>query len=128
MNNIGTPHPVVGVLNAIVSEDDHHSMIQLSDDSSEDPTPFPFDYDELATPSTDRSYEKAVPAPQHVQSSVMTTPNIQTQAFGRSPTVLCVTTPGTLNKSANYEHWITYFVRYGSGTIYTCISYNYTIR
>ena len=25
--NIGTPHPVVGVPNAIVSEDDHHPMI-----------------------------------------------------------------------------------------------------
>ena len=36
MCNIGTPHPVVGVPNAIVSEDDHHPMIQLSDDSSKD--------------------------------------------------------------------------------------------
>ena len=27
MTNIGTPHPVVGVPNAIVSEDDHHPMI-----------------------------------------------------------------------------------------------------
>ena len=31
MTNIGTPHPVVGVPNAIVSEDDHHPMIQLSE-------------------------------------------------------------------------------------------------
>ena len=57
MTNIGTPHPVVGVPNAIVSEDDHHPMIQLSDDSSEDPIPLPLDFDELATPSTDRSHE-----------------------------------------------------------------------
>ena len=73
MTNIGTPHPVVQVLNAIVSEDDHHPMIQLSDDSSEDPIPLALDFDELATPSTDRSHEKPVLAPQHVQSSVTTT-------------------------------------------------------
>ena len=77
MTNIGTPHPVVGVPNAIVSEDDHHPMIQLSDDSSEDPIPLPLDFDELATPSTDRSHEKSVLAPQHVQSSVTPTPHIQ---------------------------------------------------
>ena len=63
MNNIGTPHPVVGVPNAIVSEEDHYSMIQLSDNGSEDPTPLPLEFDELATPSTDRSHEKPVPAP-----------------------------------------------------------------
>ena len=68
MTNIGTPHPVVGVPNAIVSEDHHHPMIQLSDDSSEDPLPLPLDFDELATPSTDQSDEKPVLAPQHVQS------------------------------------------------------------
>ena len=71
MTNIGTPHPVVGVPNAIVSEDDHHPRIQLSDESSEDPISLPLDYDELATPSIDRS--KPVLAPQHVQSSVTTT-------------------------------------------------------
>ena len=63
MINIGTPHPVVGVPNAIVSEDDHHPMIQLSDDSSNDPTPLPLEFDELATQSTDRSHEKHVLAP-----------------------------------------------------------------
>ena len=55
MTNIGAPHPVVGVPNAIVSEDDHHPMIQLYGDSSEDPIPLPLDFDELATSSTDRS-------------------------------------------------------------------------
>ena len=75
MTNIGTPHPVVGVPNAIVSEDDHHPMIQLSDESSKDPTPLPLEFDEIATPSTDRSHEEHVPAPQHVQSSVTTTPH-----------------------------------------------------
>ena len=50
--NIGTPHPVVGVPNTIVSDDDHHPMIQLSDDSSEDPTPLPLEFDKLSTPST----------------------------------------------------------------------------
>ena len=98
MTNIGTPHPVVGVPNAIVSEDDHHPMIQLSDDSSEDPIPFPLDFDELATPSTDRSHEKPVLAPQHVQSSVTTAPHIQHQASGRSPTVSRATPPGTPNR------------------------------
>ena len=93
MTNIGTPHPVVGVPNAIVSEDYHHPMIQLSDNSSEDPTPFPLDFDELPTPSTDRSHEKSVLAPQHVQSSV--TPRIRPQRSGRSPTVLRGTPPGT---------------------------------
>ena len=29
ITNIGTPHPVVGVPNAIISEDYHHPMIQL---------------------------------------------------------------------------------------------------
>ena len=56
MTNIGTPHPVVGVPNDIVSEDDHHPMIQLSDDTFEDPTLLPLDFDELATSSSDRSY------------------------------------------------------------------------
>ena len=60
MTNIGLPHPVVGVPNTIVSEDDHHPMIQLFDDSSEDPIPLPLDFDKLATPSTDRSHEKPV--------------------------------------------------------------------
>ena len=73
MTNIGTPHHGVRVSNAIVSEDDHHPMIQLPDDSSEDPTPLPLEFDELATPSTDRSHEKPVPDPQYVQSSVTTT-------------------------------------------------------
>ena len=27
MTNIGTPHPGVGVANAIVSEDDHHPIV-----------------------------------------------------------------------------------------------------
>ena len=87
MTNIRTPHPVVAVPNAIVSENVHHPMIQLSNDSSEDPIPLPLDFDELATPSTDRSHEKPVLVPQHVQSSVTTTPHIQHQASGRSPTV-----------------------------------------
>ena len=77
MTNIGTPHPVAGVPNAIDSEDEHHPMIHLSDHSSEYPIPLPLDFDELATPSTDRSYEKHVPVPQHVQSSVTNTPHIQ---------------------------------------------------
>ena len=81
MTKIETPHPVAGVPNDIGLEDDHYPMIQLSDDSSEDPILLPLGFDELATPSTDRSYEKPVPAPQHVQSSVTTTP----QASGRSP-------------------------------------------
>ena len=98
MNNIGTPHPVVGVPNAIVSEDDHHPMIQPSDDSSEDPIPLPLDFDKLATPSTDLSYEKPVPAPQHVKSSVTTTPRIQPQVSGRSPTVLRATPLETPNR------------------------------
>ena len=55
MTNIGTPHPVVGVPNAIASED-----------SSEDPIPLLMDFDELATPATDRSHEKPVLAPQHI--------------------------------------------------------------
>ena len=98
MTNIGTPHPVVGVPNAIVSEDDHHPIIQLSDDSSEDPTPLPLDFDELVTPSTDRSHEKHVLVPQHVKSSVTTTPRTQHQASGRSPTVLRATLPETSNQ------------------------------
>ena len=85
MTNIRTPHHVVGVPNAIVSQDDQHPMIKLSDDSSEDPTPLPLDFDEPATPSTDRSYEKPVQAPPNVQSSVTTTPHIQPQASSRSP-------------------------------------------
>ena len=83
MTNIGTSHPVVGVLNAIVLEDDYHPMIQKSDDSSEDPIPLPLDFDELATPSTDRSYEK---------------PRIQPQASGCLPTVLRATPPGIPNQ------------------------------
>ena len=98
MTNIGTTHPVVGVLNAIVSEDDHHPMIQMSDDSSEDPLPLPLDFDEFAMPSTDRSYEKHVPAPQHVQSSVTTTPRIQPKVSGRSPIVCRATPPGMPNQ------------------------------
>ena len=39
-----------------------------------------------------------VPVPQHVQSSVTTTPRIQPQASGRSPTVLRATSPGTPNR------------------------------
>ena len=66
LTNIGTPQPVVGVPNAIVSEDDHNPMIQLSDDSSEDTTPLTVKFDELATSSTDRSQDKPVMAPQHV--------------------------------------------------------------
>ena len=49
----------------------------------EDPTPLPSEFDELASSSTNKSLEKPVPAPQHVQSSVTTTPHIQTQAPGR---------------------------------------------
>ena len=45
-----------------------------------------------------RSFEKPVPAPQHVQSSVTTTPHIQPQASGRSPTVLRATPPETPNQ------------------------------
>ena len=67
MTNIGTPPPVVGIPNTIVSEEDHHPMIQLSDDSSEDLTPLLLEFDELATPSTDRSHEKPVLATQYVQ-------------------------------------------------------------
>ena len=67
MTYMGTPHPVVGVPNAIVPECDHHHMIQLSDDSSEDPIPLQLDFDKLSTPSTDRSHEKHVLDPQHVQ-------------------------------------------------------------
>ena len=48
MTNIGTPHTVVGVPYAIVSKDDHHPMIQMSDDSSEDLTPLLLDFDEPA--------------------------------------------------------------------------------
>ena len=98
MTNIGIPHPVVGVPNAIVSEDDHYPMIQLYDNSSEDPTPLPLEFDELATPSTNRSHEKPVLAPPHVQSSVTTTPRIQPQASGPSPTVLRATLPGMSNR------------------------------
>ena len=72
-------------------------MIQLFDDSSEDPIPLPLDFDELATPSIDRSHEKHVLAPQHVQSSVTTTPHSRHQASGRSPTVPRTTPPGTPN-------------------------------
>ena len=100
MSNIGTPHPVVGVPNAIVSEDDHHPIILLSDNSSEDPTPLPLDCVELATPSTDRSYEKSVPASQYVQSYVTTTHRIQPHASGCSPTVLRGIPPGTPNRFA----------------------------
>ena len=98
MINIGTPRPVVGVPNAIVSEDDHHPMIQLYDDSSEDPTPLPLEFDELVTPSTNLSHERPVLVPQHVQSSVTTTPRIQLHASGRLPTVLWATPPGTHNQ------------------------------
>ena len=35
----------------IGDEDDYHPMIQLSDDSSDDPIPLPLDVDELATPT-----------------------------------------------------------------------------
>ena len=101
MTNIGTPHPVVGVPNAIVSENYHHPMIQLSDYSSEYPIPLPLDFDELATPSTDRSHEKPVLAPQHVQSSVTTTPHIQHQASGHSPTVPRATPPEHLTGFCN---------------------------
>ena len=95
MTNIGIPPPVVGVPNAIVSEDDQHPMIQLSDDSYVDPISLPLDFDELATPSSD---EKHVPAPQHVQLSVTTKPRIPPQASGCSPTVLRATLPGTTNQ------------------------------
>ena len=70
-------------------------MIQRYNDSSEDPIPLPLNFDELATPSTDRSHEKPVRAPQHVQSSVTPTHHIQHQASGRSPTVPRATPPGT---------------------------------
>ena len=66
MTNIGIPHPGVRVSNVIVSEDDHHPMTQLSNDGSEDPTPLPLDFDEVSTPSSNQSYEKPVPTPQHV--------------------------------------------------------------
>ena len=98
ITNIGTSHPAVGATNAIVSEDDHHPMIQLPGDSSEDPLPLPLDFVELATPSTDPSHEKPVLAPQHIQSSVTSTPHTQHQAFCRSPTVLRATQPGTPNR------------------------------
>ena len=62
-----------------LSKGAHHPMIQLSYDSS-DPTPLPLNFDELDTPSIDRSCEKPVLAPQHVLSSVTTTPRIQPQA------------------------------------------------
>ena len=88
----------MGVPNAIVSEDDHHPMIQLSDESSKDLIHLPLDFDERATPSTDQSYEKPVLAPQHVQSSVTTTPHIQPHASGRSPAVLMATPPGKPNQ------------------------------
>ena len=88
----------MGVPNAMVSEDDHHPMIQLSDDGSKDPIPLPLDFDEFTTPYTDRSPKKPVLAPQHVQSSVTTTPNIQHQASGRSSTVPWATPPGTPNR------------------------------
>ena len=61
ITNMGTPPTVVEVPNANVSENDHHPMIQLSHDSSVDPTPFPVDFDEPVTPSTDQYYEKPVP-------------------------------------------------------------------
>ena len=128
MTNIGTSHPVVGVTNAIVSKDDHHPMIQLSDDSSEDPNNLPLDFDELATPSTDQLYEKPVPAPQHVQSSVTTMPRIQPHASGWSPTVLRATPPGTPNQCPQPTNTGSPTVRYEPGTIYICFFFNQTFR